>query len=253
MSKWIDPIALLVVFVIVVVFVGCPATKEREAPFNGQVNRKEQGSDNRSPANRQVIEDENAVTTRIRSPQNEMSAGDKGSDQVPEEVALAEIPSVVLSEQHAAASLFQMGGSLTEFSAQDAIGDLRRIGDHLGDAATAVVFWNADEPTSLEQLADVNTLLLEPYGDLGIRVILINPLQSPDDVEQVLAELHPSVTALFTSALEVKTDETEEPQLPQTFLLDEEGTVVWYDVEYSRSTRRDLNEAIRHLLKLPGN
>jgi hypothetical protein len=32
--------------------------------------------------------------------------------------------------------------------------------------------------------------------------------------------------------------------MPRTYLLDPTGKILWFDVEYSRSTRRDLSEAL---------
>jgi hypothetical protein len=37
--------------------------------------------------------------------------------------------------------------------------------------------------------------------------------------------------------------------LPRTYLLDSSGKILWFDLEYSRSTRRELNQAIRYVLK----
>ena len=34
-------------------------------------------------------------------------------------------------------------------------------------------------------------------------------------------------------------------RLPRTYLLDKKGKILWFDMEYSASTRRDLRDAIR--------
>jgi hypothetical protein len=41
----------------------------------------------------------------------------------------------------------------------------------------------------------------------------------------------------------------DKPRLmPRTFLLDKTGKILWFDIEYSRTTRRDLHQALRFLL-----
>jgi hypothetical protein len=40
-------------------------------------------------------------------------------------------------------------------------------------------------------------------------------------------------------------------KVPATYLLDAAGKVLWFDIEYSRSTRRELAEAIRYTLAHP--
>jgi len=37
-------------------------------------------------------------------------------------------------------------------------------------------------------------------------------------------------------------------KLPRTYLLDAQGKILWFDIEYSRSTRRELLEAVRFVL-----
>ena len=34
-------------------------------------------------------------------------------------------------------------------------------------------------------------------------------------------------------------------RLPRTYLVDEKGKILWFDMEYSNTTRRDLRDAIR--------
>ncbi len=36
--------------------------------------------------------------------------------------------------------------------------------------------------------------------------------------------------------------------MPRTYLVDSQGKILWFDMEYSRSTRRDLRDAIRVVL-----
>jgi hypothetical protein len=41
----------------------------------------------------------------------------------------------------------------------------------------------------------------------------------------------------------------KDTRMPRIFLLDAAGKVLWFDVEYSRFSRRDLNRSIRVVLK----
>ena len=37
-------------------------------------------------------------------------------------------------------------------------------------------------------------------------------------------------------------------KLPRTYLLDASGKILWFDIEYSNTTRRELREAIQFVL-----
>ena len=40
-------------------------------------------------------------------------------------------------------------------------------------------------------------------------------------------------------------------KMPRTFLLDPQGKILWFDIEYSLSTRRELHQALRSVTGEP--
>ena len=38
-------------------------------------------------------------------------------------------------------------------------------------------------------------------------------------------------------------------RVPRTYVLDKDGKILWFDIEYSQSTRRDLANALTYFLQ----
>ena len=114
-----------------------------------------------------------------------------------------------------------------------------------------VVFWHSGDRYALEELADLEPLVGARFGKQGVGIVAVNVKGSVgrnQDLIETLSIKYPMLLDAKGQAWGKLTNESAGPSV-RTFLLDAEGKILWFDIEYSRSTRRDLILAIRHQLQ----
>ena len=152
-----------------------------------------------------------------------------------------------LTEQHAATCRVGVGDPFPDFELPDVEGQQQSLSQLSGDRLTLVVFWNAAEPTALEELADLARYHQPRFGDRGLAIVAVN---TGDDA-QLAGELAQQAGAQFAVLSDADGSVFEQvatEKIPRTYLLDPSGTILWFDMEYSTTTRRDMVEAIRYSL-----
>lgn len=166
-----------------------------------------------------------------------------------DDVAAADLtmPSVQLTDHHAALCVVGVGDKFPELTLPDVEGSQHELGQLLGEKLSLVVFYAAQEPTSVEELNDLARYLQPRFGDLGLAIVAINTGDEP----QLAAELAPQAAQSFSILTD--TDgaafaQVAKSKLPRTYLLDASGTIVWLDLEYSPTTLRKMVQAIRYSL-----
>ena len=168
-----------------------------------------------------------------------------------DDVATADLtmPNVHLSEEHAATCRVKIGDAFPQMTLPDPAGQPRALADLHGEKMTLVVFWNGTQPTAREQLADMARYHQRRFGDKGLAIVAINT----GDGAQLAGELAAQAGAKFTVLCDAngaafKQVATE--KIPRSYLLDASGRIVWFDLEFSATTRRDMAQAIRYSLAL---
>jgi len=158
------------------------------------------------------------------------------------------IAKVDFSEQHAKSNLVGVGEPFPELKliALEG-GQSDSVAAHLGDQGTVVLFWKGDNLYALQELGDLFRDIVRRYGHQGINVVGVNVGDSADE-----ATTH-------AQAADAKFPQLLDPDgaalarlatgfLPRTYLLDGQGKIVWFDIEYSPTTRRQLRDAVRKLV-----
>jgi peroxiredoxin len=95
----------------------------------------------------------------------------------------------------------------------------------------------------LQALVDMGHDVLEPFGERGVAVVGIAVQESPADVELALER----AGAGFPQLLDESGDAASlvgSTKLPRIYVLDPQGKVVWFDIEYSLATRRELHQVM---------
>lgn len=157
------------------------------------------------------------------------------------------MPKITLSEAHAKTCRVQVGDTFPAFDLSDLAGQKQEFAKLLGKQLTVVVFWRAGSPVSLEEVADVERMILRRFGRQGLAVVGVNV----GDERQLAAELAKQAGASYPQLSDQDRqafDQVATAHLPRTYLLDAAGKIVWFDLEYSRTTRRDLAAAVRYRL-----
>ena len=153
-------------------------------------------------------------------------------------------PKVFLSESQLKTCVVKLQDTLPDLAFQNSSGEPVQLQSQLGPKLTLLVFWNQQAASAKEQRErleeDLKTLI-----DAGqFHVLAIHVGDTGGSLPTELAQSTENVVALFdpdgSAFAQVATE-----KLPRTYLLSPSGQVLWFDIEYSRDTLRELHNAIR--------
>jgi len=153
------------------------------------------------------------------------------------------MPEVKLTEALAATCLVKVGDAMPEVTLPDLTGAPTAFRSLSGEKLTVVCFWKADHPYAVEELRDLQKSVAGPYQAKGVRVVAINQADSPEVARQT-AQQTGAAFPILLDADGAYFQKVATQGLPRTYLLDAEGKILWFDIEYSRSTERNLLQAI---------
>jgi peroxiredoxin len=195
-------------------------------------------------------------TVPPRRPAGKAAAKQKPAVKAPRVITQIEpakltMPKVVLTEAHAKTCLVKVGDSLPDLPLKDLAGKSQSINLLLGKKLTVIMFWTSDNSYSLEELTDLGPDVAKPYGEKAVNVIAIDEHDAPDAVQTLVKKLGVTVPVLLDPKGELLA-KVSTRRLPRTYLVDDKGKILWFDTEYSSTTRRDLRDAIRVTLNGEG-
>lgn len=165
-----------------------------------------------------------------------------------DEPAPTSMPPVVFSAKHLEQSLVRQGDTLPAGELNDLEGNAQAMADSLGERLTVVLCWSDESPYSLAALKELQSVVVEPYGESGVAVIGLNTGNPPEAAAAAVEKAGVGYVQL-SDPDGTYFAQLAEGKLPRIYLLDAEGKVLWFDIEYSRSTRRHLRQAIRYQLE----
>ncbi len=155
----------------------------------------------------------------------------------------ATIPPVLFTKQQDRLVKVKVGDAFPAMELEQITGGKKALADLLGKTATVVVFWKDDRRMSLTELADLGPDVVDQFGAKGIAVVGVATKMKSDEAKAVLDK----TGAKFTNLIDADGNAFAalgSQMLPRTFLLDPQGKVLWFDIEYSHATRRELREAL---------
>jgi peroxiredoxin len=154
------------------------------------------------------------------------------------------VPPVLLTKQHANLCRVKVGDSLPAIELPTASGNKKtKLADLYGKAATVVVFWASDREMSHLEMADLATDVIEPFGSKGVSVVGVAVNEKPDQASSAVKEIGQEIPMLVDDS-GTAFALVGSRRLPRTFLLDAKGKILWFDIEYSHATRRELKQAL---------
>jgi len=225
--------------IMVAVIVGCKdaSSKNSRPPSNRNAGKvkapKERVSSYTSQA--ESVEGPNGTATKRISPNDPSHISGKGPSRFYE-------PKVVLSSSHEETCLVKVGDTMPDLALQSLTGEAVSLKELRGDGLTVVVFWTTRLVMAHEQFRRLAIEVVLPLRDVGVRVVAINvgdPVEQieldPTAIDDVACVLDPDGSATATVATDI---------LPRTYLIDSEGHILWFDIGYSRTTRRQLKNAV---------
>lgn len=158
------------------------------------------------------------------------------------------IPAVELTEKDAADCLVKVGDAMPNAALVDLQGKPVELRSLYGKKLSVVCFWNGEQTAGLQAIQELDKYVAEPYAGKGVAVIGINV----GDAAPVAKEKAALAEAKFTMLLDPESayfKKVAAATLPRVYLLAADGKVLWFDIDYSRSMRRDLVQGITVALK----
>jgi peroxiredoxin len=154
------------------------------------------------------------------------------------------VPPVLLTKHHANLCRVKVGDALPAIELPTASGNKKtKLSELYGKAATVVVFWADDREMSHMELADLATDVIEPFGSKGVAVVGVAVKEKPETATSAVKEVGKEIPMLVddkgTAFAQIGSR-----NLPRTFVLDANGKILWFDIEYSHATRRELKQAL---------
>jgi peroxiredoxin len=163
------------------------------------------------------------------------------------------IPPVVLSKQHAALCKVKVGDTLPVIELPRLEGGRATpLANLFGEKATVVVFWTANRRMAREQLTDIEADVIKPYARQGVAVVGVAVNESASTAQAVLQKARVTFPNLLDARGQAFAAVGGE-KLPRTYLVGPQGKILWFDIEYSHATRRELRRALRAVAGEPAS
>jgi hypothetical protein len=129
----------------------------------------------------------------------------------------------------------------------DINGDKQDLAKRLGERGTILLFWSPDSRASVEEFRELAIKVASPLHVAGIRVVSVCKRATAEMAKGIAGQAGASFTVLLDedgAAL----SHVATSMLPRTYLLDQSGKILWFDIEYSHAMWRDLREALRAIV-----
>jgi peroxiredoxin len=153
-------------------------------------------------------------------------------------------PQVLMSQQDMDTCLIKTGDPFPDAQLSDREGQEHSLKELLGEKLTVIVFWSNANRLGREQIQRLDAEIVVPFEKSGLNVVAIN---ISDSAEQISEAFPADRKVGFTILLDLDAtlfSKVATQRHPRTYLLDAKGNILWYDIEYSRSTVRELVNAI---------
>lgn len=161
----------------------------------------------------------------------------------PAEESPPKIPTVVLSTLHQEMCRVGVGDALPPLALNLPSGDPANLAELAGARATVVAFYQDDGWMTKQLRADLARDIARPYEGRRVRVVAIH-VGGAADQDAPYPELADPEGEAFAKV--------GSGRLPRVYVLGpaqdgQPGEIVWFDIEYSRSTRRELHQTLQAL------
>ncbi len=152
-----------------------------------------------------------------------------------------------MSEEHRASCRVFVGDRLPEATLAGADGESHELSGLFGSRGTVVVFWESDNPYSVAALDEIAHRIVQPAKEQGISLVSINVGDSPEVAARTAESLGIEGAVLLDPDGEYF-HRVATAYLPRIYFLEADGKIAWLDIEYSRTTFRQLRQVVQYEL-----
>jgi peroxiredoxin len=159
------------------------------------------------------------------------------------EVPAPTIPLVYLTTEHAALCRVRVGDRLPDIKLNRVSGGSVDLKSLRGEQGTVVLFWHPDLWMAHTALGDLQREVVDSWPEKQVSVVGLAVKTSPADVRRETE----ATGAKFSQLLDPDGkafDQVGLVNLPRVYVLNAAGEIVWFDLEYSESTRRELHNTL---------
>ncbi len=165
----------------------------------------------------------------------------------PEAPPAPKMPEVKLPAALAETCLVKVNDAIPDAELPGLDGKRASVRSLLGKSLSVVLFWQSDSVYATQALEYLQLDVAKPFADRGVQVIGISVKDKLDVARKAVEEANAKYANLLDADgkyfAKVATD-----RIPRVYLVDAAGKILWFDIEYSTSTRRDLERAIHFVL-----
>ncbi len=152
-----------------------------------------------------------------------------------------------MSQEHRQSCLVFVADEMPDGLLLDAEGNKHSIRQSLGKQLTVVIFWDVTNRYALDQFEELAQDLAS-FVQQGVQAIAIHVGPAPENYQELCQQYGQDALCLLDSDQSYFA-KVAQKKLPRTYLLDAEGKIVWLDIEYSRTTRYELRNALQFCLQ----
>ena len=156
-----------------------------------------------------------------------------------------------MTEEQRKSSLLRVADLLPDATLANLSGKTLSIRGQFGKHLTVLVFFHAGgvvgSMRSKELLQDLDRDVVAAQGKKGVAVIAVDVRDPPETVKDLVQEARVSYPVLLDSD-GVYFAKVATGVFPRIYALDPEGKVLWFDLEYSTTTRYSLKQTILSVL-----
>jgi hypothetical protein len=233
---------------------GCqPKTPEKTAEKSPE--SKSTGTQSSPKTNQKTKPDSKTRTEAQPEPSSEQEAKHEPAAKPGPQAALPPPATlrVALSDKLRATCLVNVGDAMPRAQLLDLQGKTHDFESLPNRKLTVVCFWTIGasrqaQMRSEEMLRDLAREIAAPFADKGVGVVEINVGDSPENVGKYLSQTGANVPCLLDPKGELYAKIATDRKMPRVFLLDAEGKILWFDVEFSRVARRDFVQNLQAML-----
>ncbi len=153
------------------------------------------------------------------------------------------IPQVLLSEGHAALCKVKVGDVFPAVSLPQLNGGEATLAKLAGTKATVVLFWEPNHWMSRIALADVAKSVAATFTDKSVAAVGIIEAKNAQDAQADLTKFAVKFPQLLDAdGAALAQVGTGVPM--RIYVLDAQQKIVWFDIEFSEATRRELAQTL---------
>ena len=150
-----------------------------------------------------------------------------------------------MSDEHAELCIVAVGDKFPPAKLTNLDGNKSELVKLHGEKFTVILLWQKNLALAREQYQRLQADVLDSYSQHGIQAVAIHIGGRAEEIRK-LAEAAGSEVQNLVDTNEELWKQVGTERLPRVYLLDEEGKILWFDIEYSVGTRRELDNAIRY-------